>query len=518
MVGARPGPSRKSRNRHKADKPVSPNLERLCRVNPWGGSRGPAGSAKLTNNRNDCMQRKHLIRLLLGVGMIAATGPLARAQSADALIDKLVEKGILTVKEANDLREEADKDFSKAYSVKSGMPEWVTSLKINGDLRGRFEGFYADNPAFVDRSRWRYRLRFGATANLMDNFEVGLRLGSGDLDNASSLVSGSDPISNNQTLQNNASKKGIFLDLAYGKWTPIHTPELTGTFIGGKMENPFQFSDMLFDNDYTPEGLAQQFGYNLSSRHTLRLNLGEFVLDELSGDVDDPYLFGGQLRLESVWNPRITTSAGIGFLTILNEELLASSAVPDINAGNLRNTRVTTNSDGSKTVALTSPQRGYDTLVADAALTYTLDAFPLYTGAFPIKVFGEYLHNSAAGDRDQGYQVGVTFGKSGKRRTWELTYRYKVLEGDAWWEELTDSDFGAYYANSPASTLPQARNSKSGYWAGTNVRGHVLKAAYSPVDPLTLSVTWFATDLIEEYKAGTDSQMNRIQVDAALKF
>ena len=61
------------------------------------------------------------------------------------LLDKLVDKGILSVKEANELREEADKDFAKAYSVKSGMPDWVTALKLNGttdcvDL-GRWPGF-----------------------------------------------------------------------------------------------------------------------------------------------------------------------------------------------------------------------------------------------------------------------------------------------------------------------------------------------------------------------------------------
>src|SRR3954468_9386773 len=102
---------------------------------------------KLNNkqlNRNRCS-------IALAVLLASAAG--ARAQSADALIDKLVEKGILTVKEANDLREESDKNFSQAYSVKSGMPDWVTALKFNGDFRGRYEGFFSDNPAFVDRSR-----------------------------------------------------------------------------------------------------------------------------------------------------------------------------------------------------------------------------------------------------------------------------------------------------------------------------------------------------------------------------
>src|SRR5882762_11282054 len=99
------------------------------------------------------------IAALILAANLSALG--AWAQSADALIDKLVEKGILTVKEANDLREDTDKNFSQAYSVKSGMPEWVSALKFNGDFRGRFEQNNADNPAYFTRNRFRYRVQIG---------------------------------------------------------------------------------------------------------------------------------------------------------------------------------------------------------------------------------------------------------------------------------------------------------------------------------------------------------------------
>src|SRR6266496_4508923 len=107
----------------------------------------------------------------LSVGLLVAAAEMAfalngPAQSVDALLDKLVDKGILTVKEADELREETDKDFTKAYAAKSGMPEWVTALKFNGDFRGRFEHHDSDNPAFIDRNRFRYRARFGVTASL----------------------------------------------------------------------------------------------------------------------------------------------------------------------------------------------------------------------------------------------------------------------------------------------------------------------------------------------------------------
>lgn len=65
------------------------------------------------------------------------------------------------MKAANDLREEADKGFTQAYSVKSGMPEWVSTLRFNGDFRARYDGIYSEIPGVVDRHRARFRLRFG---------------------------------------------------------------------------------------------------------------------------------------------------------------------------------------------------------------------------------------------------------------------------------------------------------------------------------------------------------------------
>jgi hypothetical protein len=453
-------------------------------------------------------------KLALAAAAVAASmtglNGTALAQSADALIDKLVDKGILSVSEANALREESDKNFTTAYSVKSGMPEWVTAFKINGDFRGRYEGFYADHPNFVERNRFRYRARLGFTALLKDNFEVGMRLGSGDVD--SGVTTGLDPISNNQSLQNNASKKGIFLDLAYGKWTAVNNADWALTTTIGKMENPFVFSDMVFDGDYTPEGAAMQAGYNLSDKHALKMNAGIFVLDEIGGTTQDPFMMGAQGRFESVWSHKFTTSLGASYLTIQNPERLTSTAVPNINAGNSR-------------TAGFAPLYDFTPFVADASATFTLDSFPMYKGAFPIKVGADYMQNNGAptaADND-AWSAGITLGKAGKRGTWELAYTYKWLGANAWWEELTDSDFGAYYASAP---LNGAAGGVAGYYAGTNVKGHIFKLAYSPTDALTLSAKLFLTDLINAdataltapVPVNSQSDMTRIQVDAVLKF
>ena len=73
------------------------------------------------------MQIKSAYSLVLtAAGLITASaGALtARAQSSEALLDKLVQKGILTPDEAKSLRSESDKDFSKHFNSNMGLPDW----------------------------------------------------------------------------------------------------------------------------------------------------------------------------------------------------------------------------------------------------------------------------------------------------------------------------------------------------------------------------------------------------------
>ena len=450
---------------------------------------------------NSMKPRNINLALLAGLGLLAANQSQVQAQSADALIDKLVEKGILNTREAQELRDESDKGFATAHAVKTGMPDWVSSLKMNGDFRGRFDGTYSDNVTSVDRNRFRYRLRFGVTANIVDDFEVGFRLGSGDLDGAAAaLGSGVDPISQNQSFQNNGSKKGIFLDLAYGKWSPLHTPDWNGSFSFGKIENPFVASDLVFDNDYTPEGGAIALSYNLSPKHQIKWNTGGFVLDEIGGNSQDPYMMGTQLRLDSVWNPEISSSVGITAMTIAGERNLKNTDVPNINRGNTRD------ANGALLNA-------YNPIYADASVTYMRVSFPMYVGPFPIKFSGEYLVNPAAHLDNDGYSGGVMFGKSGRKGLWDVSYTYKVLGADAWYEEFADSDTGAFYQ----AAYPNS-GAGAGYGPGTNLRGHTVKFAYSPYDSLTLSAKWFMIEANNETPAGSNSMNHRLQLDAVWKF
>ena len=441
--------------------------------------------------------------LLLGALLAAGTSGV-QAQSSDALLDKLVDKGILTAQEAAELREESDKNFTTAFQTKTGMPDWVTGYKLSGDVRGRFEHISSENTGMIDRERLRYRIRVGLTVNMLDDLEAGFRLTSGETTKGATT---GNPNSGNTTFSDNGSKKSIFIDTAYGKWTPLNAGGWTAGITVGKMENPFAFTTMLFDADYTPEGAAIQTGWAINDKQSLSFTLGGFMLDEASASVHDPFLYGGQLLWTAKWTPKLTSTVGGGMLSLKYKEQLTTDNVPYVNRGNTREPVFLDNS------VFYRLKENFNPLIADASLTYTLDSFPFYTGTFPLKFGGEFIHNPSASAKNHGFWVGATFGKSGTKKTWDITYRYEYLEADAWYDQLVDDDNGAFYPG----TNPNA-NSSYGYFGGTNIKGHMVKFNYSFTDSFTFSATCFITDLISLDGLVSDGSVPDGHTSATIRF
>ena len=130
--------------------------------------------------------------LYAGATALMALAPNTHAQSSvDALLNKLEQKGILTVDEARELKAENDQsftnEFNKAFNSKIQMPDWVTGYKLYGDFRGRYDEETTDNPgnpaaglSGQNNIRLRYRLRVGLNVNMKDDLQAGFRLGTGD--------------------------------------------------------------------------------------------------------------------------------------------------------------------------------------------------------------------------------------------------------------------------------------------------------------------------------------------------
>jgi hypothetical protein len=437
--------------------------------------------------------------LFAGATALMALTPNIHAQtSMETLLNKLEQKGILTVDEARELKAENETnsvdDFNTALSSKFPMPDWVTSYKLSGDFRGRFDDQTSGDWAFVERERLRYRLRAGLTVEMKDNLEAGFRIGSGD----NSQGSPSNPLSNNQTLAGNASKKPLYIDTAYGKWTPINGDTWMAAITFGKMVQPFDVSPMVFDPDYTPEGGALQASYKLNSQQSFRFNGAGFVLDDIASSTSDPFLCGAQLFWDAKWFTAISTTLGVSAYDIINQASLLpqSTTTYDKNLGNTR-------TFAGNLVYF------YNPVVLDASVTYTLDSFPLYAGAFPIKLAGEYMNNPAASINNEGWWGGVTLGKSGKKGAWDISYRYQKLDSDAWWDQVVDDDNIATVPTSLTTAVVTG---------GTNIKGHLVKFNYSLTDALTFTFTCYVNDLINNPFPLVKTDALHVMADMMWKF
>jgi hypothetical protein len=444
------------------------------------------------------MKNNDLRRMLAGGMAILATAGLdnaLQAQSADALINKLVEKGILTVQEGKDLRAESDKDFTTAYQVKSGLPAWVTQVKLAGDFRGRYDGIWQDEAntgpgsATQDRDRFRYRLRYGVTAELKDHFEVGFRLGSGEVGSAAPSLGGN-PFSANTTLNNDGSRKFIFVDLAYAKWKPA---DWFSTQIG-KMSSDFWLTDMVLDPDYNPEGAQQKISYDLNKQHKLSLTAGQFVIAEnfsatgTGSQNQDVYLFVGQADWKAKWSEHWASRLGVAGYAFANQSAIST------------NLEVFINQNGTSAAGPGAPN--FNPIVARGEVTYTFDSAPLFQGPFPVTFGGEYANNPGAsqfGNGDEAYNIGLTLGDARKKGNWQLNYNYKRIGTAAVWHGLNDDDFGV--------------NAKG----GTGMAGHQIIASYHVLNPLAMNLRAMRTEQINT-PPGVASEQWRFFFDLLWSF
>ena len=195
-------------------------------------------------------------------------------------------------------------------------------------------------------------------------------------------------------MQDNGSKKAIWVDAAYGKWTPLNDGTWMLATTIGKMDQPFLYSPMVFDPDYTPEGAALQSSYKINDQHTLVFNSAAFVIDYVSGSSRAPWMYGAQGLWNANWTPKISSSLGAGFMNIVNRDGLGLSGglnPPSYNAGGVPNNNQGNSRDSNGMLVY-----NYNPIIATASVTYMLDSFPLYKGAFPIKLAGEYMINPGA--------------------------------------------------------------------------------------------------------------------------
>ena len=155
----------------------------------------------------------------------------AQAGEIDILVEKLVEKGILTHGEAQQIltetKEEVRKELAKGTS--ESVPSWVQRLKWKGDLRLRYQFEDKRHDSTTGRHRQRLRGRLGLEAKVNDKVNVYAGLatsGFGTKHDGSEDYR--DPRSRNVTFDNTFETKMLDLDYMYAKYSPFSWVSLFG--------------------------------------------------------------------------------------------------------------------------------------------------------------------------------------------------------------------------------------------------------------------------------------------------
>lgn len=409
----------------------------------------------------------------------------------DALIKKLIEKGILTEKEADEIKGEivSDEKSLREASNKTDIPQWVQDTKLKGDFRLRHEFSHRNDGTDVDRNRGRIRYRLGLETKANDKVLIGIGLasngGPGTTNTGTAVTTDAtnfSPRANNESFQNVFSKQPVVLNYAYAQYMP--NDKLT--LIGGKMLNPiWEPWEFLWDNDITPEGGAMQFNYPLlGDKLKLVSTLTAFQIQEISGNEADPFMFVGQAGFQGK-----ASEKG-------DYKILGSVYNTDNITKTLLNNRASTASNTLNPSLSSQYAYHYNTygVGMDVGLNDPLGKnLSLY---FPrIGVFGEYMVNPDPPDKNTAWMAGGYLGNSKVSGwgTWKMIGAYKSIGQDAFLDTFPDSDF---------------------YSGSTDVQGYEMALELGLAKNVSFSIDYYRTGRIKT----THAQESVVQTDINFKF
>ena len=330
---------------------------------------------------------------------------------------------------------------------------WADKISIQGDLRYRFEQINQEISA--DRNRQRLRARTVIIAKPQADLQVGFGL---------STSQGDDPISQNQTIGNNGAPSDIYVNLAYFNWTALPGLNVTGGQFKNFLYRPGN-QGLLWDGDWNPQGLGATY-----TKGPFFANAIGTWLESDSADTKE-FTYGAQLGATVDVGDGVKLTGGVGYFHF-----------------DTKGKGVFYGSDtaffGNSFDALTDTYLfDYNELEVFAQLGFKL-------AGFPVAVYGDYVKNTDADKYDTGWAAGVSVGAAKARGTWQASAGYQVLDPDAVFGALTDSDFGG---------------------GGTDNEGIVLRGAYALSDRVNVAFGYFINTIDQD--VGTEQDYDRLQLD-----
>jgi hypothetical protein len=425
------------------------------------------------------------------------------AGDMEILIDDLVNKGVLTKQDAENLlkkmQETKTKEMEKAKAETKApepewlkqIPDWIKNTKISGDIRLRYQYNHTDSSPNDDseRNQGRYRLRVGADTKILNNVTAGFGIASGT--GSARAV--------DQTFQDSFSKKALYINYAYAQYNPLKWLSLMGgklkanpIFRASSFSQGFWPAELAWDNDITPEGAAVVLNYPaLLKLDAINLdvfmNNTFFILDENapSGSGREPYMFAFQPGFNLKIMKDINLKAAVAKYLFYGVENQPGLDGPPTTGR-------------SNTLVGGSYIYSYDAWIVTAEFGYNIpfgQKFVPYAG-----LFGEYIYNSDPDDENKGYLGGIRVGYPSLKKfgDWQLSYAYRRLEKDAWLDILPDSTF---------------------YGGATNVKGHKGSAYLGLAKNLFCSLNYFhSVNILEFSTPNAKRPEDVVQVDVQFNF
>jgi hypothetical protein len=235
-------------------------------------------------NRELHAQQQRIAALEAELRMARTNAPGPASETSAALTEKL------------DAVAQNQDDIAKKIAHLEGKFKQLGPFTFSGDFRLRSEpSFGGPTDHSQQRFRERYRLRFNADAKLNDEISGGFTLASGDIN---------DPISTNQTTNQFYARKPFFIDRAFINYQPRWFKPLKLT--GGKFSYPWRYTELTWDKDLNPEGVAQTLSFDLGTSVLKKVALVGFELPftentepgAANKSIFNSVVYGGQLQTE----------------------------------------------------------------------------------------------------------------------------------------------------------------------------------------------------------------------------
>jgi hypothetical protein len=495
------------------------------------------------------------------LALAAGAAPVgALAQDSGALLDALVQEGVIKESKAEQIRAKLSGDFAKTPAGKLKFDSSVKEIKLSGDARFRYQwdevraqaagGSSTDEKR--NQQRERIRLRIGSDVKLGDEFTAGFQL---------STAQTAD--SDNQTVGQSESGAGfgkfpIYISKAFLGWEP--TKGLSGVI--GKQANPFYTNDqgLVWDADINPVGLSQK-----AELHKLlgwvgpwevTVNAGQFAYaDNNEGYVtaangtdkaNDAFLFQAQALVSYKFDDKTRLSIAPGFLTYnaastsnATGPAAAGGKVTATTTGGVTSYTFTPSSAAVNGSSFTAPNgtRGLQLLLVPGDFTttvaglktkfvwdvsYNLDgktrAYDVY-GLTPDGAAGANPTNTRSGQDDLAWLLGVVVGENKKKGDFSVLVNYRQTGLTAVDPNLNDSDFGQSKLNTKGFKLGVGYNLSNNvvlnlaYQNAFNLRSELNSGVASTATP---TPTWSKTGA-----AGSLADRNSVQIiqaDVTVKF